>query len=66
MEIRTPDPLVANEVLYQLSYRPLIQNDLLKKEVYRDSFLSLPFFVGDRGVEPRTSSLSVTRSNHLS
>ena len=23
MEIRTPDPLVANEVLYQLSYRPL-------------------------------------------
>ena len=21
-EIRTPDPLIANEVLYQLSYRP--------------------------------------------
>lgn len=23
MEIRTPDPLIANEVLYQLSYGPL-------------------------------------------
>ena len=22
MEIRTPDPLIANEVLYQLSYGP--------------------------------------------
>ena len=38
-EIRTLDPLLAKQVLYQLSYTP--------KEV------------GTRGVEPRTSTLSV-------
>ncbi len=38
-EIRTLDPLLAKQVLYQLSYTPRM--------------------VGTRGVEPRTSTLSV-------
>ena len=49
---RTDDPLVANQVLSQLSYSPKI-------------FIGLTQ-VGLRGLEPRTSSLSGMRSNHLS
>ena len=46
---RTDDPLVANQVLSQLSYSPKI-------------FIGLTQ-VGLRGLEPRTSSLSGMRSN---
>ena len=49
---RTDDPLVANQVLSQLSYSP--------------KFLGALTQVGLRGLEPRTSSLSGMRSNHLS
>ena len=45
-QIRTGDPLLAKQVLYQLSYTP--------------------GRVVPRGVEPRTSTLSVWRSNPLS
>ncbi len=45
---RTPDLLLAKQMLYQLSYSPKSP------------------LVGLAGFEPATSSLSVTRSNHLS
>ena len=50
---RTCDLLNANQALSQLSYSP----NLLLKTVDQ---------VGLRGLEPRTSSLSEMRSNHLS
>ena len=52
--IRTLDPLVANQVLSQLSYSPVTQ----VKNTHT--------FVGLSGVEPLTSRLSGVRSNHLS
>ncbi len=51
-EIRTLDPLLARQVLSQLSYAP--------------GFLLFPFLVGLSGLEPPTSRLSGVRSNRLS
>ena len=52
-ESRTPDPLLARQVLSQLSYTP--------------TFLKgFPILVGLSGLEPPTSRLSGVRSNHLS
>ena len=50
--IRTPDPLLARQVLSQLSYTP----------IFIESFYS----VGLSGLEPPTSRLSGVRSNLLS
>ena len=49
-ETRTPDPLLAKEMLCQLSYVPRRQWEV----------------VGDTGLEPVTSALSGQRSNQLS
>ena len=54
--IRTDDRLVANQVLYQLSYAP---DD-------RCRVVERPELVGLRGFEPLTSRLSGGRSNQLS
>ena len=51
-EIRTPDPLLARQVLSQLSYAPM------KRYVIK--------MVGLSGLEPPTSRLSGVRSNQLS
>ena len=51
-EDRTPDPLLAKQVLSQLSYNP-IHNQVR-------------IMVGLNGLEPTTSPLSGVRSNHLS
>ena len=48
---RTVDPLLARQVLSQLSYAPIF---------------SLKKVVGTGGLEPPTSRLSGVRSNHLS
>jgi hypothetical protein len=50
-ETRTPDPLLAKEMLYRLSYVPLGVEWVM---------------VGDSGLEPETSALSGQRSNQLS
>ena len=50
---RTVDPLLARQVLSQLSYTPM--GSLLKDSL-----------VGSSGLEPPTSRLSGVRSNHLS
>ena len=49
-ETRTPDPLLAKEMLCQLSYVPLPRGSV----------------VGVSGLEPETSALSGQRSNQLS
>jgi hypothetical protein len=49
-ETRTPDPLLAKEMLCQLSYVPAPGGEV----------------VGDSGLEPETSALSGQRSNQLS
>ena len=51
-ETRTPDPLLAKEMLCQLSYVPVTRS---RREV-----------VGAPGLEPGTSALSGPRSNQLS
>ena len=55
--IRTDDRLVANQVLYQLSYAPLVQADPCRPPLE---------VVGLTGFEPVTSRLSGERSNQLS
>ena len=52
-EDRTPDPLLARQVLSQLSYAPSINKQSIK-------------MVGLRGLGPLTSRLSGVRSNQLS
>ena len=51
-EIRTLDPLLARQVLSQLSYAPMVSNIKLS--------------MGLNGLEPPTSRLSGVRSNRLS
>ena len=55
--IRTPDPLLARQVLSQLSYTPIMGLIFF--------FEVLPS-VGLSGLEPPTSRLSGVRSNQLS
>ena len=50
-ETRTPDLLLAKEMLYQLSYVPLASREVM---------------VGVSGLEPETSALSGQCSNQLS
>lgn len=65
---RTHDPLVANQVLYQLSYAPKFGSgrssleELCSIAMTRDDGLR----VGLSGLEPLTSRLSGGRSNQLS
>ena len=54
-ENRTPDPLLARQVLSQLSYAPIVP-----------SFVCSYNLVGLSGLEPLTSRLSGVRSNQLS
>ena len=60
--IRTLDPLLAGQVLSQLSYTPV------KRFVVRSPFFEIlkKSLVGPSGLEPPTSCLSGTRSNLLS
>ena len=51
-EIRTLDPLLARQVLSQLSYAPMGSN--------------IKLLMGLNGLEPSTSRLSGVRSNQLS
>ena len=66
--IRTPDPLLARQVLSQLSYAPLANNP--KDCAIWQGFMSSIFFastcLGLSGLEPPTSRLSGVRSNRLS
>ena len=55
--IRTLDPLLARQVLSQLSYTPIFPILLP---------LHASFLMGSRGLEPPTSRLSGVRSNQLS
>ena len=59
-ESRTPDPLLARQVLSQLSYTPTLFTLWLANSVCCDAL------VGLSGLEPPTSRLSGVRSNHLS
>lgn len=37
---RTPDPLLAKQMLYQLSYQPISENRIIEKDFYRKSWLA--------------------------
>ena len=75
-EARTPDPLLAKEVLSQLSYGPLglgyWRSDVGGWMACARSDVRLPTsrfpneVVGHSGLEPETSVLSGLRSNQLS
>ena len=60
-EIRTRDPLLARQVLSQLSYAPVV----LIAKLYILNLWNF-FQVGLSGLEPPTSRLSGVRSNQLS
>ncbi len=55
-EIRTRDPLLARQVLSQLSYTPIVTSNVTL----------VIYLVGLNGLEPSTSRLSGVRSNQLS
>ena len=63
--IRTHDPLVANQVLYQLSYAPLVRV-FFGSSLSAGACLCVDLVVGLSGFEPLTSRLSGGRSNQLS
>ena len=66
--IRTDDPLVANQVLYQLSYAPmeLCLLHAASPSQLADHSDATTRLVGLTGFEPVTSRLSGERSNQLS
>ena len=59
--VRTDDPLLAKQVLSQLSYTPMSFPSAALLFLARSALL-----VGSSGLEPPTSRLSGVRSNHLS
>ena len=61
--IRTLDPLLARQVLSQLSYTPI---NRLKQAFYLSKIMASSSLVGLSGLEPPTSRLSGVRSNRLS
>ena len=61
-QIRTVDPLLARQVLSQLSYTPRSTRSPASPP-FPTSFFKV---VGSSGLEPPTSRLSGARSNHLS
>ena len=68
-QIRTGDPLLAKQVLSQLSYIPAVEISSLEIVIVGPA-LSLNHAADKRmglcGIEPQTSRLSAARSNHLS
>ncbi len=70
--IRTPDPLLARQVLSQLSYTPISAFFWLLGFLFRYGFFHIFVvlkgfpLVGLSGLEPPTSRLSGVRSNRLS
>ena len=73
--IRTGDPLLAKQVLYQLSYTPLVEERRAPRSFIpgaisgpgtKKAGLVSGFPVGTGRVELPTSTLSVWRSNQLS
>ena len=70
-EIRTLDPLLARQVLSQLSYTPMVRVGLFRLPIFwflffTESGASSPDSMGLSGLEPPTSRLSGVRSNRLS
>ena len=72
-EIRTLDPLLARQVLSQLSYAPMgisiLFSECVRSILCVKNSLIFRFFtllVGLNGLEPSTSRLSGVRSNQLS
>ena len=68
-EIRTLDPLLARQVLSQLSYAPIPDGSLVwlfRKSLFQGFFQVFSPPVGLSGLEPPTSRLSGVRSNRLS
>ena len=71
-EIRTLDPLLARQVLSQLSYTPITDAGLPSFKAIPIFFFSFSYLclrfqtMGLSGLEPPTSRLSGVRSNRLS